>query len=72
MEWFKNIPKDGILCKCKSNKYSEQYKIDVITRYNEHQLSDYKFRNNVKHYQDAIPVSLTEVMNMIYLESLHE
>lgn len=66
MEWFKNIPKNGILCKCKYNKHSDHYRIDVITRYNDHPLSDYKFRNNEKYYEDAIPLSLEEIQDMIY------
>jgi hypothetical protein len=65
MEWFENIPMDGILCKCKYSKEGD-YKIDVITRYNDHPLSDFKFRNNEKFYADAIPLSVDEVQKLIY------
>ena len=34
-EWFHNIPKNGILCKCKYDKGNDHYNIDIITRYNE-------------------------------------
>jgi len=45
-EWYHNIPRNGILCKCKYDRDSDQYRVDVITRYNDHPLSDYRFRNN--------------------------
>lgn len=67
-EWFNNIPADGILCKCKYTKHGDQYRIDVITRYNDHPLSDFKFRNNDKFYADAIPLSINEVLSMVYQE----
>ena len=66
-EWFQNIPTKGILCKCKYRKNGDQYRIDIITRYNDHPLSEFRFRNNDKYYEDAIPVSLDEIKDMIYL-----
>lgn len=68
MEWFENIPKNGILCKCKLARRSDHYRIDVITRYNDHPLCDFKFRNDDKSYADAIPLSINEVLNIIYKE----
>ena len=65
-EWFRNIPQSGILCKCKYDKDGSDYKIDVITRYNEHPLSDFRYRNNDKYYAVAIPLSIDEVSTLIY------
>lgn len=66
MEWFKNIPKNGILCKCKYRKNGDQYRIDVITCYNDHPLSDFRFRNNDKYYEDATPLSIDEIQDLTY------
>ena len=66
MEWFHKIPKNGFICKCKQNSSDDHYKIDIITRYNDHPLSDFKFRNNNTCYADATPVSVTEIINLIY------
>lgn len=68
-EWYHNIPRNGILCKCKYDKDSDQYRVDVITRYNDHPLSDYRFRNNDKYYADAIPLTYTEIVSMMYVEN---
>jgi len=67
-EWFHNIPKNGILCKCKYDKGNDHYNIDIITRYNDHPLSDYKFRSIDKFYADAIPMTVTEVNKLLYIE----
>lgn len=72
MEWFRDIPKKGILCKCKYDNNSDQYRIDVITRYNDHPLSEFRFRNNDKYYAYAIPLTIDEVLNMTYIEDHDE
>lgn len=68
MEWFYNIPKNGILCKCLPTTRSENYKLDIITRYNEHPLAERKFRNDSVHYALAIPLTVDEAKNLIYEE----
>lgn len=68
-EWFYNIPKSGILCKCKYEKSSKDYRVDVITRYNDHPLSDFKFRNSDKYYAEAIPLSIEEALSMIFYDT---
>lgn len=68
MEWFNAIPKKGILCKCSYDKNGDQVIIDVITRYNDHPLSEFRFRNNGKYYANATPLSIDEVYDLIYTE----
>lgn len=72
MEWFENIPKNGIICKCKYKKNGDHYRIDVITRYNDHPLSDFRFRNDDKYYEYATPLSFNEIESMIYWGSENE
>jgi hypothetical protein len=71
-EWFQNIPRKGILCKCRYNKDGDHYRIDVITRYNDHPLSEFRFRNNEKYYADAVPLTVDEVLNLTYIEDYDE
>lgn len=72
MEWFKDIPQKGILCKCSYDKNGGHYKIDVITRYNDHPLSEFRFRNKDKYYAYAIPLTPDEVYDLIYMEDSNE
>lgn len=67
--WCENIPKHGVLCKCKVSKHDSEYVYDVIVRYNAHPLSDYKFKplgRRILGYEVAIPVSRYEVEKLIY------
>ena len=56
-----------MLFRSKEKKNGGHYIVDLITRYNDHPLSDAKFRNNNKHYEDAIPLSLDEITDLIYM-----
>lgn len=69
MEWFNNIPTDGILCKCKQNKKNGRYKIDIITRYNDQINSNFRFKNSdimFIGYVDAIPLTSHDATKLIY------
>ena len=66
--WIDNIPKQGVLCKCKVSKNDTDFVYDVIVRYNPHPLSDYKFKpfsRNIMGYEVAVPVSKYEVAALI-------
>jgi hypothetical protein len=68
-EWFKNIPPSGILCKCKTSKSGRNYKIDIITRYNDRLVSDYRFKTKDDYfhgYADAIPLTIEEAATLLY------
>ena len=71
MEWFHNIPRNGILCECE-NKKGTDITIDVITRYNDCPTSDLKFRNKFKYYAYARPLSNEEVGTLIYRDMVNE
>ena len=75
MEWFKNIPTSGILCKCKQSRNSRNYKIDIIIRYNDQLNSNYRFKNTDTYflgYAEAIPLSLEDAKSLIYLEENYD
>jgi hypothetical protein len=75
MEWFKNIPTTGILCKCKTNKNVSKYKIDIITRYNDQLNSEFRFKTIDSYfvgYADAIPMSAEDAKALIYTEESYD
>ena len=70
-EWFKHMPPNGVLCKCKKGKNGRDI-IDVITRYNDILFSDNRFRSNNDWYTDATPLTLEEAMTFLYDEVSNE
>jgi len=65
IQWFENIPTNGVLCKCKNDMRDKHGRIDVIKRYNHSQYAAQKFRSDSKFYYEAIPLTINDAMAYI-------
>ena len=68
-KWYTQIPESGILCKCKRSRIGSNYIIDIITRYNPHPLSSFRFKPRditSVGYEVAIPLTIDEAYDLIY------